>query len=161
MERNKRVIFTVSCILNQNVVVHPLARSKGPYVDIVKTLMDYNIGIHQLPCPEFKHLGISRKPMTKEEYDTSEYREISREIALDLVKTIKEYLDHDYNIIGIIGINSSPSCGINGEVGITIEELIKVITEENITLNAIDVPTDYYDGEQGESFIRNLRSFIE
>ena len=161
MNRSKRIIFVSNCILNQNVVVDPLARSKGAYSDIVKTIMDYGIGIHQLPCPEFRHLGLSRKPMTKGEYDTSEYRELSREIGLDAMNIIKEYLDHDYNIIGLIGINSSPSCGISGEVGIMIEEITKVTGEEDIYLKTIDVPTDHYDGDRPISFIKKLKVFIE
>ncbi|OLS02383.1 CD3072 family TudS-related putative desulfidase [Tissierella creatinophila] len=161
MERSKRIIFIANCILNQNVVVSPLARAKGTYKDIIQTIMDYGIGIHQLPCPEFRHLGLGRKPMTKEEYDTHKYRELSREIGLDTVKIIREYLDHDYKIIGLIGINSSPSCGIYGETGITVEEIIKTMNEEDIHLNTIDVPVDYYDGEKGKEFIKNLKRFIE
>lgn len=123
--------------------------------------MDYGIGIHQLPCPEFRHLGIARKPMTKEEYDTKEYRTLSREIGLDGLNIIKEYLNHDYKIVGMIGINSSPSCGISGEMGIMMEEFTKVLEKENIYLNTIDVPTDYYDGDSGVSFIIKLKAFIE
>lgn len=161
MNRSKRVVFTSNCILNQNVVVSPLARAKGPYNDIVKTIMDYDIGIHQLPCPEFRHLGIKRLPMTKEEYNTVEYRKLSKEISLDTLYIIKEYLDNDYNIIGLIGINHSPSCSINGEMGIMMEEIVETIKDEGINLNKIDVPTDYYDGERGRDFIEKFKIFIE
>ena len=74
---------------------------------------------------------------------------------------MKEYLAHDYNIVGLIGINSSPSCGIFGEAGVTAEEIIRVMSEEDIHLNAIDVPVDYYDGEKGKQFIKELKIFIE
>lgn len=161
MDRKKRVVFVSNCILNQNVVVKPLARASGPYKDIVKTIIDYDIGIHQIPCPEFKHLGLSRPPMTKEEYDTLEYRRLSKEIALDTLVVIKEYLDHDYNIIGLIGINCSPSCSIKNEIGITMEEILKVTKKENISLSTIDVPTDYYDGEKGIDFIEKLNAFLK
>lgn len=161
MNRNKRVIFISNCILNQNVVVSPLARAKGPYNDIVETIMDYDIGIHQLPCPEFRHLGITRVPMTKEEYDTVEYRKLSKRIALDLINIIKEYLNNDYNILGLIGINNSPSCSINNEMGIMMEEIIKITKEESIYLNTIDVPTNYYDGERGIDFIKKLKIFLK
>lgn len=161
MDRSKNVIFTANCVLNQNVVVSPLARAKGAYRDIVETIMDYGIGIHQLPCPEFRHLGLGRKPMSKEEYDTPEYRNLSKEIGLDAVKIMNEYLAHDYNIVGLIGINSSPSCGIFGEAGVTAEEIIRVMNEENIYLNTIDVPVDYYDGKKGKEFIKQLKRFIE
>ena len=35
MERSKRIIFISQCILNQNTVVSPLARAKGPYKDMI------------------------------------------------------------------------------------------------------------------------------
>ena len=161
MDRSKRIIFISNCILNQNVVVNPLARSSGAYSDIVKTLMDYGIGIHQLPCPEFRHLGLERKPMTKEEYDTSEYRELSRTIGIDTVNIIKEYLNHDYNIIGLIGINNSPSCSISGDMGIMIEEILAVAGQNDIYLKTIDVPIDYYDGDKAVGFIKRLKNFVE
>ena len=56
MERSKRIVFVSHCILNQNTVVEPLARSRGAYGDIVRLLVDKGIGIHQMPCPEFRHL---------------------------------------------------------------------------------------------------------
>ena len=50
--RSKKVVLVSHCILNQNSVVNDLARAKGAYREIVETIMDNDIGIHQLPCPE-------------------------------------------------------------------------------------------------------------
>jgi len=161
MERSKKVIFASHCILNQNTVVPPLARARGPYRDIVDTIFDYGIGIHQLPCPEFRHLGLGRKPMDKEEYDTAEYRKLCKDISRDAVNMMKEYLDNGYEILGLIGINNSPTCSIVGEKGILMEELLYLCKEENIELKLIDVPTDYVDGEKGKGFINKLKSFLK
>ncbi len=46
-------------------------------------------------------------------------------------------------------------------MGIMMERIIKIMQEENIYLNTIDLPTDYYDGDKGISFIRELKVFIE
>lgn len=161
MERSKKVIFISHCILNQNTVVSPLARAKGPYRDIINIIMDYGIGIHQLPCPEFRHLGLKREPMTKEEYDTEEYRILCKKISKDIINVMKEYLNNGYQIVGLIGINSSPTCGIRKEKGILMEELLSLASELEINLKTIDVPTNYRDGDIGKEFVIELERFIK
>ncbi len=160
MERNKKVVFVSHCILNQNSVVPPLARSKGPYRDVVKEIIDCGIGIHQLPCPEYRYLGLSRKPMNKYEYDTEEYRKLCRQISKDTVDIMMEYLDNGYEILGLIGVNSSPTCSIQGDRGILMEELLNLMNESEIKLRLLDIPTDYYDGEKGREFIDTLKISI-
>lgn len=160
MERSKRIVLVSHCILNQNTVVQPLARAKGAYKNIVVELINNDIGIHQLPCPEYRFLGLKREPMTKEQYDTEGFRNINKSIAIDTVNIIKEYINNEYEVLGIIGINESPTCSIKGEKGILMEELINILNEENIKLNFIDVPTDYYDGENAVTFIADLKNWI-
>lgn len=50
MLRDKKLILISHCILNQNSVVLPLARSKGGF-QIAKFLIDQGVGIIQLPAP--------------------------------------------------------------------------------------------------------------
>jgi predicted secreted protein len=123
-------------------------------------LINNDIGIHQLPCPEYRFLGLKREPMTKEQYDTEGFRNINKRIAVDTVNIIKEYISNGYEVLGIIGINESPTCSINGDKGILMEELINILRYEDIKLNLIDVPTDYHDGEKGERFIAELKSMV-
>ncbi len=161
MERSNKIVLVSHCILNQNTVVNPLARAKGAYVDIVTEIMKKGIGIHQLPCPEYRYLGLKRDSMTKEQYETEAFRSLNKNISKDAVNIVKEYINNGYEIIGIVGINESPTCSINGEKGIFMEELLQALEKEDIKLKLIDVPTDYYDGVQGESFIRIFSDFIE
>lgn len=160
MERNKKVVFISHCILNQNTVVYPLARAKGPYKDIVEVLLQEEIGIHQLPCPEFRYLGLKRKPMTKEEYDTLEFRNLCKNIAEDTLKIMEEYLRNGYDILGLIGINDSPTCSLMNTKGILMEELLSICEKANINLKLIDVSADYHDGEKGKEFIIKLKAFL-
>jgi len=160
MDRSKRVVFVSHCILNQNTVVHPLARGKGAYKDIVKEIMDQGIGIHQLPCPEYRHLGLKRKPMNKNEYDTIEYRALCKNISEDAINIVKEYLDDDYKIVGLIGINESPTCSLRNIKGILMEELLTLAEKEKFSLNTIDVPGEYVDEKDNTEFIANLRGFL-
>lgn len=160
MDRSKRVIFLSHCILNQNTVVFPLARAKGAYKKIVETIMDAGIGIHQLSCPEYKYLGLSRKPMNKEEYDVPDFRKICNDISTDTTNVVREYLENDYEIIGIIGINQSPSCSIYGEQGVLMEELMKSLKTEGITIKTMDVSVDYSDDKDNIFDIEELKKII-
>lgn len=159
MDRSKRVVFISHCVLNQNTVVCPLARAKGAYREIIVKLMDYGIGIHQMPCPEFRHLGLKRDPMEKIEYDTLEYRKLCKDLAKDSINVMKEYLDNDYEIVGIIGINQSPTCSIGDLKGIFMEELFELM-DKDIIPSTIDIPTDYIDGKDNGEFIAKLEEFI-
>lgn len=161
MERSKKVVFISHCILNQNTVVNPLARAKGAYRDIIQEIMNNGIGIHQLPCPEYRHLGLNRKPMNKLEYDTVEFRTLCKDISKDTINMMKEYLENGYEIVGLIGINNSPTCSIRATKGILMEELLSLAEKEKIYLNTIDVPTEYFDGKDNEKFIEDLREFIK
>jgi len=40
--------------------------------------------------------------MNKEEYDVPDFRRICKDIATDTTNVVREYLDNDYEIIGII-----------------------------------------------------------
>lgn len=148
MKRSKKIIFVSHCILNQNTVVEPLARAKGPYTKILKEILNQGIGIHQLPCPEFIHLGLQRKPMKKSEYDTPRYRSLCRKLSQNVLQTIQEYLKNGYEILGVIGIGNSPTCDISGNRGIFMEELFELLKKSNIQLNMLDVPEEYKDGEE-------------
>lgn len=160
MDRSKRVIFVSHCVLNQNTVVCPLARAKGGYRDVIQEIMESGIGIHQLPCPEYRHLGLQREPMGKAEYDTVEFRDLCKDISQDAIDIMKEYLNNGYEVVGLIGINESPSCGIRDIEGILMEELFDLVKKEQISLNTIDVPGEYVDGKDNKEFIKELKEFI-
>lgn len=161
MDRSKKVIFMSHCILNQNTVVCPLARAKGGYREIIGKIMDEGIGIHQLPCPEYRYLGLKREPMSKEQYDTKEFRIYCKNIAKDMVNIVEEYLENDYDIMGLIGIQQSPTCSIKGKQGILIEEILDLVKKENVPLKLIDVPEEYVDGKDNGEFIQELGNFLK
>lgn len=156
-KREKRVVFLCHCILNQNTVVEPLARAKGGYNQIIREIMDRNIGIHQMDCPEYEFLGPDRKPMDYDEYDALEgYRKECQKHALKVYENAEKYLSSDYKIIGIIGINESPTCSISGQRGVFMEELFKIFEDRDIKLPFIEVSTSYMEDEKND-----LNSLIE
>lgn len=161
MKRARKVVFLSHCILNQNTVVEPLARVEGPYGKLLSLIMEKGVGIHQLPCPEFRHLGLARRPMTKEEYDTYEFRSLCRSLADDSLAIVREYIDNGYQVLGLIGINHSPTCSIDGNRGIFMEEYIGGLEDLGLDLAMLDLPTDYLDGDESRKFLEKVEMLLE
>jgi predicted secreted protein len=153
--RSKRILIVSHCILNQNSVVEPLARSKGAF-SFVKDLIDSGVGIIQLPCPEFRLLGITRKPMDKNNYDSPKYRDLCRKLFLPVLEDLLIYLENGYEFCGIIGINQSPTCSITGNKGIFMEEVFNLLASKGIEPKYFEVPEHYnnYSGEKELSLPR-------
>ena len=101
------------CILNSNSKVEGLAEYEGALADVVKLLIEEDIGIIQLPCPELTSCGMRRWGMVKEQYDTPFYRDHCRKLFYPYFQQIEEYVTNSYEVVGIIGMDGSPSCGVN------------------------------------------------
>ncbi|PLS16274.1 hypothetical protein CVD28_17510 [Bacillus sp. M6-12] len=132
MQRSKKILLISHCILNQNTVIDCEARAKGAVPSVINWAMAEGYGILQLPCPEFTFSGLSRPPMTYEEYDTAEYRKHCRSILAPVISQLKEYSKHGYEIIGSVGIQSSPSC--DPKRGVFMDELQVLAGENGISL---------------------------
>lgn len=160
MRRGKRLVLASHCILNQNSVVKDWERASGAYNDIVRLLLERDIGIFQLPCPEFKYLGEERPPMSKEQYDIPAYRDLCRKLAKEVTDQLKEYESHGYSILGLLGIENSPTCDTTSVRGIFMEELLLLLETEGIPLSSIDISENYVEGDQGIQ-LDLLREFLE
>ena len=113
----------------------------------MNTLLKHDLGIIQMPCPEFLCLGLEKKKKYGE-VPEAEPRDCFREIGAGVVDQIEAYLGLGYEIAGIIGMNPSPSCGVEygsrkekgtmlgldrdtsekEESGVFIEEMMKLQT---------------------------------
>lgn len=100
MKRNKKIIVTSHCVLNQNAVVAELARSNGVMTSVIEWSHEQGYGIIQLPCPEFTFLGPERPPMTVEQYDTPEFHAHNRKILAPVIEQLQVYQNHGYTIVG-------------------------------------------------------------
>lgn len=143
MKRHKKTAILCHCILNQNTVVYPLARAKGAFTDVVSEYIAKDYGIYQLPCPELKHLGLTREPMNKEEYDTPEYRSLCETLAVEVVGDFKKMIEYGVELEFLHGINESPTCSITGKMGIFMEFLIPMIKAEGIDIDFREIPVTY------------------
>ncbi len=112
-KRSGRIAIVAHCILNQNSRVLGLAERSSMITEIVEFLMRNNIGVIQMPCPELIYAGILRVRQTKDQYDTVRFRHHCRKIAGEIVDQIRGYAECGINTELIIGVDGSPSCGVD------------------------------------------------
>ena len=161
--RSKKIVLTSHCILNQNSISDGTADLPGQFKEILAILEENNIGIIQLPCPELLCLGLDRcdKNGASRELlqENSRIRNLMekedkvqklQELVQPIVYQVKQYLEYGFTIVGLIGINRSPSCGIdttsinnneeNGK-GVFMEILTSGLNKAGVSLRTIGVKT--------------------
>ncbi|MBY0095815.1 CD3072 family TudS-related putative desulfidase [Mesobacillus maritimus] len=132
MQRSKKILLVSHCILNQNTVIKEEARALGAIPSATDWIKEEGFGVVQLPCPEFTFLGLDRPPMTYEEYDNEKYRSHCQKILTPIIEQLTEYRRSGYEITGVLGIQSSPSC--DQTRGVFMEELQKLFQTHHIPL---------------------------
>jgi predicted secreted protein len=156
--RSKKIVFIAHCFLNQNSISDGTAVCPAVCRELVECLMNANIGMVQMPCPELCCLGLDRgnadgagSPVAVE--NTRIRAALKQEkadqltlLAGGVVRQILEYHRFGFEILGIIGANRSPSCGVdttsdrNEEVegmGLFMEELSWMLSENRISVPVI------------------------
>ena len=139
-----RAVLVCHCLLD------PLTRAQGTKKvsrDIISVLIQEDVGIIQLPCPEITYgLPVDRPPKNKGYYDTPEYREHCRSIARDIIDTVVS-LDRFFTVFGLISVGGSPSCGFQrthikgehvSEPGIFMEECVSLFEEMGLKIMVCD-----------------------
>ena len=139
--RSNRFIFVPFCLLCQGVRAEGVAiRYRAAVSPVVSFLMERDINIIQMPCPEIYGEGLGRRAAKKDHYDTPQFRDRCRALALELKSLIQRLRDGNGQVVGILGIENSPTCGINyvfrtgrgrvREAGVFVEELREVLGKE-------------------------------
>jgi len=175
--RSKRLVLVAHCVLNQNSISDGTADCAGSIKEVVNLLLQSQVGIVQLPCPELHCLGLDRgdvhgaeRPVVventriRESMERPEAIHDLRVIIGPLVHQIEQYTRHGFHILGIVGINRSPSCGVdttskvNREVagrGVFMEELHKELENRKINLNWIGIKAT-----ETEKALRSIQSLL-
>lgn len=154
-QRSRKVIFISHCLINQNSKVKGFATFPGMVTPLVKLLEMNGAGIVQIQCPEERELGIGR-PVgddSKQGYDTPNYRKICSDIAEEMINRIKDYQKNGYKVACILGVDGSPSCGVNVTpvrrgskvvlspgMGVFFEVLSEKMAKERIKIPVIGIP---------------------
>jgi predicted secreted protein len=123
--RSKKVILVSHCILNQNAKIDRCAHYPGAMREVTQALLDAGVGFIQIPCPELLFLGLDRR-VEKDKETTVESeddrvgvlmnktvpRVLCGKISYDLIYQIKQYQLNGFTVVGMLGINGSPTCGV-------------------------------------------------
>lgn len=159
--RSKKVVFVAHCLLNQNSISDGTAIFPAAFKDVVDFFLNADIGIVQMPCPEFYCLGLDRgnifgadSPVVVENTRIrSAMKNDSLNIKLTrladyIVQQIIEYKKYGFEVIGIIGANRSPNCGVettsdkNAEIygmGLFIEKIFHQLLGKNVSIPIIGI----------------------
>jgi predicted secreted protein len=174
--RSKSVILVAHCILNQNSKMDGTASYSGPIIEILDLLLQSNVGILQMPCPEMICLGLDRgnkegylSPVVEEnsrirfQMDQDSAKDKMKSLIADLVFQVLEYQRNGFRVLGIVGVNRSPSCGVEttskdnqeaaGE-GVFIESCRRELEETGININFVGIKA--FEPEAAVDVIRNL-----
>ena len=128
-ERSKKVVFVSHCVLNENVRYLGGAFRRGGVDEIIDDLQQRGVGIVQMPCPEQRAWGGVLKRWTIPLYGSNArwLRHLRRPLTAVFLwhtritygrlapagsyREIEDYVRSGFDVIGIIGIGGSPSCG--------------------------------------------------
>lgn len=174
--RSRTVVFVAHCILNQNAISDGTADFPGADAAVVRHLLEAGVGLVQLPCPELNCLGLDRgDPRGGERPLLEENTRIRRAMGQDepsrilaalverVVFQVEEYRRHGFTILGLIGINRSPSCGVDSTsrdnreqpgTGLFIESLQNALSARGIPMEMIGVKAS--EPEQSRQRISEL-----
>jgi predicted secreted protein len=128
--RSSEVIFISHCLLNINTRYLGGAFRRGGVEEIVSEAMQRGIGIVQMECPERLAWGGVLKKYMWLVFDSQRSlvfrfrrillpiyicytRLVYRSVAAAVVKQIRDYTAFGFTVKGIIGVDGSPTCGIN------------------------------------------------
>lgn len=116
----QKIIFVSHCILNtaSKVVMYnqkEIDSEEKLRKQFLKKAIENDVHIIQLPCPEFTLYGANRWGHVSNQFDNVFYRKHCRNILQPVIEQLKEYLTHEdrFEILGIVGIDGSPSCGVD------------------------------------------------
>ena len=174
--RSKSVLFVGHCILNQNSISDGTATYPASVKEIVELVGASQVGIVQMPCPELMCLGLDRGNANGSAYpvveENTRIRKVMsrrpaatklRPLVRQLVFQIAEYRRYGFDVRGIVGINRSPSCGVdttsdnNQEVegrGVFIEALRHELERNGITIAMVGIKA--HEPEKAVAAVRTL-----
>jgi predicted secreted protein len=131
--RGGRVAFVPHCLLNENVRFLGGATRSGAVEEVVEHFSGAGVGIVQMPCPEqLAWGGVLKRWMLAcygrrllrwsparrafvfvvRRLTAVEYARLARRVASE----IADYVDSGFEVVEVLGVGASPSCGVRSTV---------------------------------------------
>jgi len=149
--RGRRIALVCHCLLNANSKVEGLAEYAGVH-PLIARLAELGIGVIQMPCAEMSACGMDRPGHSREEYGYPAFVEHCARLADETLAQVREYQRCGYEIVGLVGVEGSPSCGVTrsastGESGcavpgVHISALLERLAPLGVRFVAIDEEFD-------------------
>ena len=155
MNRSKKFVFLPFCVLSQAVQAQGIVKYewKSSIKPIVNLLLENDINIVQMPCPEssFNGFGKSliRPPKNIEGYDNQMYKIHCENLADGVVEMIESCVKEKYEVLAVLSIDKSPSCsngfvhtddgGLIERKGVYIESLERKLQEKGLNVEIIGI----------------------
>lgn len=131
MEIVKRILLVSHCILNNASKVEldeaGLAEEYKLRSELVNLIIEKNIQVIQLPCPEFIMYGSQRWGHVKNQFQHPFYKEQCRKLLDTILMQVQEYMQYPeiFSVLGVVSVEGSPNCGYHltcegnwkGEIG--------------------------------------------
>lgn len=120
-QRSKKVILVLHCLLNQNARIDGCAYFPGAMGEAARAVVDSGVGVLQMPCPELHCLGLDRSGRIRDGTDIGireallegEGQKACRALVRQVMDAVREYQKHGFTIVGVVGNDGSPACGVN------------------------------------------------
>lgn len=113
----KEIIVLSHCILNTASKVEQdeteLQEEYEAKNLLLKLILEKEIQMIQLPCPEFRMYGSMRWGHVKNQFKHPFFQNECRQMLQPVLMQLEEYYNHSerFHIIGIVSVEGSPSCG--------------------------------------------------
>lgn len=127
-DRSGRVVFVSHCLLNQNTRYLGGAVCPGVVADAIDPYVNGGMGIVQMECPEQRvwggvlkrrflwlidHPHVSGLFGIRSRLVKGYLRFRYRRLAATVLRDLEDYVDSGFDIVGVVGVAGSPSCGVN------------------------------------------------
>ncbi len=117
-KRNGRLVFLIECLLNQNARDIGAAESPAFTRGVMELLMEAEVGMVQIPCPEIACLGFKRlrscDQSIRQALETREATACCRSLAEATAERIECYIKQGFEVLAVLGGNEqSPGCAVH------------------------------------------------
>ena len=116
--RSQEIVFLPACAICQAFMARGIVKQNwhGVIKPLLRLLLDYDLNLVQMPCPESCFGGVStglqRGPKGYSAYNKRSFKDHCRGLADDMVALIRAFHENGYRVVCILGIENSPSCAV-------------------------------------------------